>query len=201
MLRMRKIVLPAMALLVLFGFSSPVFSQSTAAPNPAQTLQNSPDESSLVLAEPSSSASPSGGSSFFPYVLRMFIVLGLIIAVIYGLYVLLKRASRPKTEEDTYLKILASTSLGPGKMLHVVSLGSKAWLLAASDNSVELISEISDKEIIDTLELRSAQAPVAPPRDFASSLVARLGLGNKKANRNRLAGDFLSQQRDRLKKL
>lgn len=188
--------------ILLFAIAvTSAFSQGAVITDPALPTQNKTDESSLVLAEPTNTVAQTENSSVLPYIFRMLLVLAIILAVIYVLYVLLKRASKPAIEEDTYLKLLASTSLGQGKRLHVVSLGNKAWLLGSSDSFVGLISEINDKEIIDTLELRAAQSPQTPTKDFASSLLNSLGISARKAKKDKVSHDFLSHQRDRLKKL
>ena len=75
------------------------------------------DESTLVLAEAPDQDIQAPSTSLFPYVLRMIIVLAFVIAAIYGLYVILKRSSRPRNEEDAYIKVLASSPLAAGKML------------------------------------------------------------------------------------
>jgi len=97
-----------------------------------------------------------------PYILRMVLVLALVLGVIYGLYALLKRSSRRAAEEDTYLKVLASTPVSVGRTLHVVSLGTKAWLIAATETSINLIAEVEDRELIDALILRAAESPSSP---------------------------------------
>jgi flagellar protein FliO/FliZ len=139
----------------------------------------------------------------------MIVVLALVLAAIYGVYRLMKKASRPKTADSSAVRLLASTSLGPGKALHVVSLGTKAFLIGATDNSVNLVSEIDDKEFVDALVLEAQTAvPLRPDagRDFGNMLASLIGGGRKQgAKKQRSAsakaeGDFLAGQRERLRK-
>lgn len=158
------------------------------------------DETTLAIADAPPPGTVSATSSIGPYFLRMMLVLGLVIAAIYGLYALLRRSSRPKAADDSYLRVLAATSLAAGRSLHVVSLGDKAWLVGSTDTSVALISEIQDKELIDALALRAAEAPQTPRKDFASMLTELLGRKAVKKTTVPDPGDFFSRQKDRLKK-
>ncbi len=161
------------------------------------------DETTLTLPETGTAAGTvagTGSSSMLPYFLRMLLVLGLVIASIYGLYALLRRGSRPAVAADSYLRILATTSLGAGKSLHVVSLGDKAWLVGATDSSINLVAPIDNKELVDALELRAAEGPQTPRKDFSSMLIELLGRKGSRKVGSADATDFFSRQRDRLKK-
>jgi flagellar protein FliO/FliZ len=137
----------------------------------------------------------------------MIVVLALVLAAIYGVYRLMKRVSRPKAADDSAVKVLASTSLGPGKALHVISLGSKAYLVGATDSAISLVAEVEDKDFVDSLALQAAMAPASKPgagRDFTellSSLMSRSRVGRRAGARpQRGDGDFLAGQRERLRK-
>lgn len=158
------------------------------------------DETTLAIVDAPPPGAVSATSSIGPYFLRMMLVLGLVIAAIYGIYVLLKRSVRPKAADDSYLRVLAATNLAAGRSLHVVSLGDKAWLVGSTDTSVGLISEIQDKELIDALALRAAEAPQTPRKDFASMLIELLGRKTVKKTVVPDSGVFFSRQKDRLKK-
>jgi flagellar protein FliO/FliZ len=126
----------------------------------------------------------------------------LVVLVIYGVFRLLKSFSKAKTPEDPYIKLLASTQIATGRWLHVVSLGSKAYFIGAAESGISLIAEVNDKELIDTLNLRAANAPQAPVNDFASIVQALL---RPKDRRVRIAdenpqADFIKRQRERLDK-
>ena len=179
------------------------FAQGSTVPG-AQAGQPSTaaavDETTLAIADAPPPGAVGATSSIWPYFLRMMVVLGLVIAAIYGLYALLKRSSKPKAPEDSYLRVLAAANLAAGRSLHVVSLGDKAWLVGSTDASVSLISEIQDKELVDALALRAAEAPQTPRKDFASMLTELLGRKAVKKAAVPDPGDFFSRQKDRLKK-
>ena len=85
----------------------------------------------------------------------------------------------------------------------MVSLGAKAFLVGASDTPINLIHEVDDPELIDEMKLRSATAPQDETRDFSTLLSGFLKPVSKhraEAAKGIPGSDFLSRQRDRLKK-
>jgi len=167
---------------------------------------SSVDETTLSLgdaATPVKAANNAAGSNTLVYFLRMVLVLALVLAAIYCVYRLIKRMSRPRAADNPAVKVLATMSLGPGKAMHVVALGTKAYLIGATDSSISLIAEVSDKDFIDTLSLEAALAPKAskPGADFGDMLASLLGGRRKTGLKNqRREGDFLAGQRERLRK-
>ena len=186
---------------VVFGLVafSGLSAQESALPGDQPQLRV--DESTLELLETPDEEIQAPATSLFPYVLRMIIVLAFIIAAIYGLYALLKRSTKPRTDEDPYVKVLVSSPLATGKTLHVVSLGDQAWLLASTDTAISVISEIGDRELIDALTLRAAASPTAVREDFISSLRRLLVKGTRTGGAVSGSADFLTKQRDRLRKM
>jgi flagellar protein FliO/FliZ len=167
---------------------------------------SSVDETTLSLgdaAAPARAAGNAAGSTTLSYFLRMVFVLAIVLAAIYGVYRLMKRASRPKAADNKAVKVLATTALGPGKALHIVVVGSKAYLIGATDSSISLVSEVADKDLIDTLSLEAALAPkeAKPGADFGEMLAGLL-TGRRRAGLKprRRDGDFLAGQRERLRK-
>lgn len=159
------------------------------------------DEKTLTLADPGTGTPAGGGtSSILPYIFRMVVVLALVIGAIYGVYVLLRRSSRAKASDDSYLRVLATTNLAVGRSVHVVALGDKAWLIGSTDSAVSPIAEIQDKELIDALALRAAESPETPRREFGTMLMNLLGKKGTRSSTSADASDFFSKQRDRLKK-
>jgi flagellar protein FliO/FliZ len=166
------------------------------------------DETTLSLgdaAAPAKAANNAAGPNTLAYFLRMIVVLALVLGAIYGVYRLMKSVSKTKTSEDSAVKILASTSLGTGKALHVIGLGSKAYLIGATDSVVSLVAEIEDKEFVDALALEAALKPRSSRtglgKDFGDILSGIMG-GRRKtgAKQQRRDGDFLAGQRERLRK-
>ncbi len=133
---------------------------------------NSIDETTLLIAsdEPSEVASEVAQESTLWLFIRMIIVLALVTAAIYGVVTLLRRGINPAQQQDAYLRSVAQVNLGTGKTAQVITLGEQAFLIGVSENSVTLISEITDKELIDSMNINAEKQPSGKPRDFASLL-------------------------------
>lgn len=205
---MKRIALVLCAVMAL-GSGVAAGAQGTQAAPPAAGnavgTASSVDESTLALGDtgtPAKVANNAAGSTTLAYFLRMVFVLALVLAAIYGVYRLLKRASRPKAVDDNAVRVLASTSLGQGKALHVVALDSKAYLIGATDTSITLVAEVTDKDFIDRLSLEAALAPKVSKTgaDFGNMLASLLGGRRRVGKQHRGDGDFLAGQRDRLRK-
>ena len=101
-----------------------------------------------------------GGAIISPWtVLTTLLSLALVALAIYGLVFLLKKAARGGRggAGDPFLKILAAAPVGANRGVYVVSLGSQAWLIGAADRGVNLIAEVSDREIIDAMVLEDSR--------------------------------------------
>lgn len=103
---------------------------------------------------------------------KLILVLILVIACIYAIVWLLKKSTIPNFQPSPYLKKVASLSLAPGKSVFIVSTPSQAFLVGTSDNSVNLIGEISDKELIDSMNIAADSRPTGKPKDFQSILAS-----------------------------
>jgi len=110
------------------------------------------------------------GESGAGVLLRIVVVLALVCAAIYGVVYLLKRSTRINVANDPYLKSVAQLVLAPNKALHVVTIGAKAFLVGVTDQSIQLVGEIDDRELIDAMNLASAKNESAVPASFAAIL-------------------------------
>jgi len=131
---------------------------------------------------------------------RMLIILAAVVGAIYLLFWILRRSTGRKITENDLIRVLGSRSLAGNKSLHLVEVGSSVFLVGASDGGVELISEIKDKESLDSVRLKAAEESPAGRRSFQELLSEIF----RPAARPISLGDgvgFLRGQRDKLKKL
>ena len=105
-------------------------------------------------------AMPAPASAFS--IIRVILTLAVVAAAIYGLVFFIKRGSRGGAGQDPFLKILASVSLGANRGVHIISVGSKAWLVGAAEGGVNLIAEIEEKETLDAMVLENSRKSAAP---------------------------------------
>ena len=134
-------------------------------------------------------------------IVRMVLVLVLAAAAVYGVVFLFKRASKQSPNNDPFLKILANTHLGQNRYAHIISAGSRAWLVGSSEGGVNLIDEIEDSDLINAMLLeesrRSAETRQGRFPDFMS-LLRRAGVS---AKMNAPGADEIRKRRERLKGL
>ena len=216
-----KIYALVLCAILAFGAGESLPAQQVAKPQAAtgtanaQALGNAQtvDETTLSLDAPATAtnqAATAAGPNTFVYFLRMILVLALVVGAMYLVFTVMRRLARPKDRGDSPIRVLGSTPLGAGKSVHLLGLGSRAWLVGSSEHSVTLIAEVNDKELLDGLELEAATRKPSASADFAgilSSLLSR-GKGGKAGLRSAEptmrpqppegSGDFIARQRGRL---
>lgn len=101
---------------------------------------------------------------------RMVIVLGIVIAIIYVVFYLLKRASGGRFENSPMIRVLGSHGLPGNKALHLVEVGRQVFLIGVGDDSITLVSEISDQESLDELRLKASTTTTERSGNFADML-------------------------------
>jgi flagellar protein FliO/FliZ len=180
----------------------PVFSQ--------EFIQDSEEEAPVVVEDPYRTAEQTmtfgegaalparnSGASIWA-VIRMILVLALAAAAIYGIVFFIKRSSKQTASNDPFLKILASSHLGFNRYVHIASVGSKAWLLGASEGGVTLISEIEDKEVIDAMLMEDSRKSSETQGRFPDFLTLLRRLGTPAQSRSS-GVDEIRKRRERLK--
>lgn len=169
--------------MVLNVFSFQLFAQNinAAASNSEEiTNQQSDDwEKSIVFTDSDSfdaadSLSSSSSTSLGPGIgsfIRMIVVLIIVIVLIVGLFWFLKRKTNVITNDDDYLRRVAAINLAPGKSVQVVTLIDKAYLIGVTDDSITLLGEINDDELIKAMNLTAdKKANTKKPATFADVL-------------------------------
>jgi flagellar protein FliO/FliZ len=131
---------------------------------------------------------------------RMLIILALVVVAIYLLFWVLRRSAGKKITENDLIRILGSRSLAGNRSLHLVEIGSSMFLVGASDGGVELISQITDKESLDSVRLKAAEEGPAGKRNFQQVLAEIFRPAARPVSLHDGVG-FLQGQRDKLRKL
>ncbi len=89
--------------------------------------------------------------------LRMVLVLGGVIAAIYGIFFLLKRVGNPRTQPDSLINVLSTQNLQGNRSLHLVEVGNEVFLVGSADGGVQLVSRIEENETLDAINLYRSQ--------------------------------------------
>jgi flagellar protein FliO/FliZ len=147
---------------------------AAGAADPARDLTPLPgtgESAALAVAR-----APAGGAapSTWDFV-RMVLVLAAVLAAIYLVFLLVKRSTSGRVRENDLITLVGSRTLGGGRHLHLVRVGTSYYLVGAADESVNLIAEITDGESLDTLKLELSTATVAGRRSFADVLGEAFG--------------------------
>ena len=161
-------------------------------------VETSPvDETTLLIGE----EEPTTQESVSPFsiwdLVRMIVVLGVVIAAIYLLFYLLRRAAGNRQASSPVIRVLGSRSLPGNRTLFLIEVGGQVFLVGSAGESISLISEISDKETVDQLVLSAGDGSQLPKRTFAEMIGGVFGAGEN----NNGSLDFMREQRDRLRKL
>jgi flagellar protein FliO/FliZ len=166
----------------VFVFSQTDTSQSTSVESSVL------DESQILLGEtnPESQITFSDDesnlekSSVWLFV-RMILVLILVIVAIYALMKFFKKKSTEVKSSDDFLRSVSSLAFGPGKSVEIVTLIDKAYVLGVTEKSINLIAEIDDKELIESLNLNhDKKSNVSKPINFAEVLDMFVNPKNKR---------------------
>ena len=155
--------------MLLVLFINPVFAERASADSEdasaassvsvTESAQSSVgDENSIVLTDSSENASGgiSGGLNGIWVFIRMLLVLAVVVAIIWFMFRYLKKKTMPEDnngEPDPFLRKVSSVTLAPGKSVQIVTLIDKAYILGVADDSINLISEVDNKELVQDMNL------------------------------------------------
>ncbi len=156
------------------------------------------DETTLLLGDDAADQS-APALSMSPFgiwdLLRMVLVLGAVIAVVYGIFYLLKRGSKGRFVQNDAIRVLGSQTLPNNRVMYLVEVGSQVFLVGAGSDSVNLIAEITDRETVDEIVLRGGEGSAGTKKSFSELIT-----GMFKGNQSESAG-FMKEQRERLQRL
>ncbi|RKX97168.1 MAG: hypothetical protein DRZ90_07115 [Spirochaetes bacterium] len=187
------------------GFLSFAQEAATAVDRPPETelLLNTTPENAGTGQAPVDMQMPGVGFGDF---IRVIIVLAVVIAFIYAFVWMLKRFTGKKAEGSVAIRLYSTQPLKGDAALHLIEAGKRIYLIGSSGSSVNLISEIDDKESIDEIHMNASLAPTGGGGGFArlfknrfGSAVAESDVSDKTVDTDHVS--FLRKQRERLKDL
>lgn len=150
----------------LFLLSGPDVSSQDQRIEESNEDPTRPAENELLLNEQTPGGTPESEleTNNFPGVslgdfLRVILILGVIIALIYALVWMLKKLTGIKADSGDEISIYSTRPIKGNSALHLMGVGERIFLIGSTDNSINLISEIDDKETIDEIRLNSSKMP------------------------------------------
>jgi flagellar protein FliO/FliZ len=134
----------------IYGAASAALSLVLLAPAAALAATGTGENTPLSLPADGGAkkvTSASGGGSL----VRTFVGLAIVLAVIYGVAWVLKQVKRSKEErgQGTSLETAAVVALGPNRSLHLVRAGRELVLVGVAEHGVTPIRTYSEDEAID----------------------------------------------------
>lgn len=152
-----------------------VFSQETSGSNAVSSKEQ---ELEMVISTNEEIQEQQTKSTGWLFV-RMVLVLLLVVACVYGVFYFVKKNTNTDNQTDAFLKKVASINLAPGKSVQVITIQNHCYVLGVSDSSVQLISELDDKDLIDAMNLKADSEPTGKVKDFATMLANAMGVKKK----------------------
>ena len=163
------------------------------------------DEANLLLKEGVETESPEDITmpliSTWDFV-RMVLILGGVVGLVYLFFLLLKRGLRQKIVENDLIQILGSKSLTGNKALHLIKIVNSVFLVGSAESGVALIAEIKDQESKDHIKLEGSR--IKSPEQISFSRVLKNIFKPAKDKKGKGLGetvDFMKAQQERLKRL
>ncbi|MBN2040958.1 MAG: flagellar biosynthetic protein FliO [Spirochaetes bacterium] len=145
-------------------------------------------------------------------VFKTIIVLALLVGGFYFFYRFVTKKTGMQSLGRDVIKVLSIVPVGQNKFLQVVDLAGRIMVIGVSDSSINLITEISDRDEIDRIRLLSSKStPIHPGgfQEYISKYVSKLfKKDNPGTSRSEYSAepesdrmDYLKRQKDRLKKI
>lgn len=132
--------------------------------NPVTQTGNNADVAANSIQQPKLNI------SLWDYV-RMILVLACVVGVIYLIFFLMKKGMKKRLPQNDVIKILSSYNLPGNSLLFLVEVGTNIFFVSSGDGKVNLISEIRDKESLDTIRLEAARASAEKKQSFSETLL------------------------------
>ena len=190
--------------LILLFIISAVFVFAQVRGNDANITDQVDEATLTILDAENQEIVDRGGAlntfSFWDFV-RMLLVLTGVLGFIYLIFFLLKKAGSPKIVSDSTIKILSTQNLEAGRSLHLIEIGPQIFLIGSGESSVQLISEITDKETIDTIKLDES-AGNDDNKTFTETFTGFFKREHIQKNQTDSSSiSFIQKQRERLRKM
>ena len=114
---------------------------------------------------------------------RMIVALIIVVALIYGVLWFVKKKTNVVKTDDEYLRRAAYINIAPGKTIEVITLIDKAYLIGVTEDSITMLGEIDDDELIKAMNLTAdKKTNIKKATSFSEVLDMFLIKGNKQKN-------------------
>jgi len=146
------------------------------------------------------------GKGYFNY-LKIIIALLVVIGIIYIFFWFIKKFIKIQTKNDDDGVIITTTNIGPGRSIIVSYISGKYLVLGVTNDSISLITEITDGKEIERLEILASNKEKKEGKDFFDIMSNYFKRFFKKETKETKfdyeedSVDFLKEQKDRIDKI
>ncbi len=133
--------------------------------------------------------------------IRVAAVLTSLVLAVYFLMRILKKLSPLSEEGEDLINVISTRYIQRDRALHLVEVGNQVFLIGCGASSVNLISEITDKESLDRVKLEKSDLSSVSPPSFRKLLGRRKKNSGTSFSITEHSAAFLRAQRERLKKM
>ncbi len=155
------VVIPAILIFLLF--SSNIYAEQKKSNNGVSTsvdkkIANTPEEKKANEEAPAYEfKAPKFEETKVSYPLLILKTIAVLIVIVVSIFIifriLVKNKHRIITDSDI-IKVLATFPLAAGKVIQIIEIAGKVMVLGITENNINLITTIEDKEIIDSIKLQ-----------------------------------------------
>ncbi len=166
-----KKLLAVMLLCVTAVFS--LYSQNNSTQIETPLTEESIVISDDITADSTGAANAASykGPSTIGMFVRMIVVLIIVVGLIYGVLWFIKKKTNVVKTDDEYLRRAAYINIAPGKTIEVITLIDKAYLIGVTEDSITMLGEINDEELIKAMNLTAdKKANTKKPVSFSDVL-------------------------------
>ncbi|MDD5790317.1 MAG: flagellar biosynthetic protein FliO [Spirochaetia bacterium] len=174
---MKKLTLLAAAAVLFLCGNLAVFSQNkdsfqeNISKNQSFSIDTDPSQIQLNLPETVQTEKSSGALSTVWIFVKMIFALAVVIGISWGIFHFLKKSIKSENDSDPFLRKVSQLTLSPGKSVQVITLQDNAFLIGVSDEQINLIGKIEDKELVNAMNLYAdTNSKVEKPRSFREIL-------------------------------
>lgn len=150
-------------------------------------------------------------------IIKTLLVLGLLGGGFYLFYKFISQKVGLNIAGQEAIQTLSIVPVGPNKTLQIVDVGGKIFLIGVTDNNINLLTEIKEKDEIDRIRLLSSRSTPVKGKNFQEFITDQMGWIIGKINEKRKHGfsrtsveeipekdidmSYINEQKARLKKI
>ncbi len=116
-----------------------------------------------------------GEDSYGWLLFQVVLILGLLAGGFYYFYRFVSKKAGFQASGQDVVQTLSAVPMGPGRYLYIIDVAGKVFMLGVTDNNINLITEIEDKDEKDRIRLLSSKSTVDHGKSFGDLFSENIG--------------------------